>query len=391
MEAKKNVKASLIAIALTLCTAANAEVAQGRPNVPEFSPAFANQTRAPELAEAVALKTSVIAGGLDRPWGVEVLPGGGYLVTERPGSLRVIRPGQAMVSVRGLPKVAYAGQGGLLDVALAPDFAQSRKIFLSYSKPIGNNAVTAVAAAVLSADMTRLISLSDIFIQTPAMRGGRHFGSRVVPDGDVIYITTGDRGAQTPAQDLRGTAGKVLRIYPDGSVPNDNPMVGQNDVDAAIYSYGHRNVQGADLNPGTGELWTLEHGPAGGDELNRIKPGANYGWPVVSYGENYNGSPVGTGKTSADGVEEPRYYWDPVIAPSGFAFYEGDLFDWQGDVIAASLNPGGIVRLKLNGAQVAGEARYLGDLGRVRDVEIDRDGAILLLTDDGRLLRVTPG
>jgi glucose/arabinose dehydrogenase len=192
------------------------------------------------------------------------------------------------------------------------------------------------------------------------------------------------------AQDLRTTYGKVLKITLDGAAAPGNPFIGQADADPRIFSYGHRNPQGADLHPGTGDLWTMEHGPRGGDELNRIEAGENYGWPIVSYGENYSGAPVGTGRTSAPGVTEPRYYWDPVIAPGGFAFYDGDLFEWEGDVIASSLNPGGIVRLKLDGNTVTGEARYLPDLGRVRDIEIDRDGAILVVNDDGNLLRITP-
>ena len=366
-----------------------AQVPQGPPNA-NFAPAFANQTRAPEIRRTTDLQTQVIMTGLDRPWGIAVLPQGGYLVTERPGRLRVLRAGQRPLSVRGVPKVASDGQGGLLDVALADDFSKSRRIFLSYAKPIGRNAVTAVAAATLSDDFQRLTHLEDIFVQTPALRGGRHFGSRIVVDGGTLFITTGDRGAKTPSQDLRGTVGKVLRLSPDGSVPAGNPFIGQKDADAAIFSYGHRNIQGADLHPGTGQLWTLEHGPRGGDELNRIEPGGNYGWPVVSYGINYDGSPVGTGKPRANGMIEPRYYWDPVIAPGGFAFYDGDLFNWNGDIIAASLNPGGIVRLRLKGNRITGEQRLLGSLGRVRDVEVDRDGAILLLTDSGEVLRVIP-
>ena len=196
-------------------------------------------------------------------------------------------------------------------------------------------------------------------------------------------------------QALNTTYGKVVRITLEGGVPTSNPFSGQDGARAEVFTYGHRNPQGADLHPRTGDLWTLEHGPKGGDELNLIEPGANYGWPLVSYGEDYSGTPVGTGKTSAPGITEPRYYWDPVIAPGGFAFYDGDMFEgWDNDVVAASLNPGGIVRLKLRGTTVTGEARYLGNLGRVRDIEIDRDGAILILVDDpenGALVRVTPG
>ena len=374
-----------------------AQVDQGPKNVPEFSPAFEGQTRAPKISDGTKLATEIIATGLENPWGIEVLPEGGYLVTERVGRLSVVGKDGTVTAVKGAPKVLAKGQGGMLDVALAADFATSRRIYLTYAKPIGvRSNATAAATALLSEDGTRLTELRDIFVQTPASRNPKHFGSRIVLDGNYAYVTTGEHSSEAErvlAQDLRTTYGKVVRITLEGGVPADNPFTGQPDTLGEIYSYGHRNPQGADLHPETGELWTLEHGPAGGDELNRIAPGANYGWPIVSYGENYSGTPIGTGKTSALGVVEPRYYWDPVIAPGGFAFYDGTLFKgWQGDVIAGSLNPGGLVRLTLDGETVTGEARYLGDIGRVRDVEIDRDGALVIIIDapQGNVIRVTP-
>ena len=374
---------------------ASAEVDQGPPNVPEFTPAFKNQTRAPEIADGTTLRTEIVRGNLRNPWGVEVLPDGRYLVTERPGALKLISPG-GVETVRGTPRVLAERQGGLLDVALAEDFATSRRIFLTYAKPVsGRASATAAATAILEENPARLTGLTDIFIQTPPNANPMHYGSRIVIDGRTAYITTGERSnrqARVLAQDLASTYGKVVRITLDGGLPASNPFRGTAGALGEVFSYGHRNPQGAALHPRTGELWTLEHGPAGGDELNRIKAGANYGWPIVSYGENYNGSPVGSGKPRAPGVTEPRYYWDPVIAPGGFAFYQGGLFDWNGDIVAGSLNPGGIVRLKLRGNRVIGEARYLENLGRIRDVEIDRDGALLLLVDsgDGALVRVTP-
>jgi glucose/arabinose dehydrogenase len=288
-----------------------------------------------------------------------------------------------------VPNVVADRQGGLLDVALAEDFETSRRIYLTYAKPLGGRRnATAAATGVLSNDFSRLTDLRDIFVQTPPSRNPMHFGSRIVLDGTHAFITTGEHSSEAErvlAQDLRSTYGKVVRITLEGGIPRSNPFVDQSGALGEVWAYGLRNPQGADLHPRTGALWTLEHGPKGGDELNQIEKGANYGWPIVSYGENYSGSPVGTGQSSAPGMTEPRYYWDPVIAPGGFAVYDGD-------VIAGSLTPGGIVRLKLRGDRVTGEARYLGGLGRIRDVEIDRDGALLLLVDspDGSVVRVTP-
>ncbi|MCG6882489.1 MAG: PQQ-dependent sugar dehydrogenase [Silicimonas sp.] len=379
---------------LALAVPAVAEVAQGPKNVPEFAPAFDNQTRAPEIGVPVALAVTPIATGLEHPWGIAVLPGGGYLVTERPGRLNLVGTDGEVTRIGGLPAIAVRGQGGLLDVAVAEDFETTGHVFLTYARPerAGRSATVAVRATL--GENGTLTDLIELFAQTPPASGGRHFGSRIVLDGEMAYVTIGDRGTGENAQDLRATIGKVVRVTTDGGIPADNPLSGQPDARPEIYSYGHRNPQGAALHPDTGDLWTLEHGPAGGDELNRIEPGANYGWPVISFGENYNGRPIGAAQTAADGMEQPRYYWDPVIAPGDFTFYEGELFDgWQGDVVAASLNPGGLVRLTLDGDRVTGEARYLPDMGRIRDVAVDRDGSLLIVTDDpeGGLYRVTPG
>ncbi len=384
------------AIALTVAAPAMAQVDQGPPNVPGNTPAFENQTRAPEIENAGTLRTETVAGGLVHPWGVEPLPGGGYLVTERVGRLQHIAADGTLTEVEGVPEVVAQRQGGLLDVALAPEFETSREIYLTYSKPQGSGeAATAVASARLSDDAAALEDLTDIFVQTPPSPTAMHFGSRVVPDGDALYVTLGEHSSEAErvlAQDLSASYGKVVRITPEGGAADGNPFVDQTDALPEIWTYGHRNPQGAALGP-EGRLWVLEHGPAGGDELNLVEPGANYGWPEVSYGQKYSGSPVGTGETSAEGVTEPVYYWDPVIAPGGFTFYEGDMFEgWDGDVVASSLTPGGIVRLSLEGDRVTGEARYLSELGRVRDIDIDADGALLVLTDDpdGALIRVLP-
>ena len=247
-----------------------------------------------------ALTVETIAGGLSGAWGVEVLPDGRYIVTEIPGSIKLIARDGTMEEVAGAPEVLARGQGGLLDVALAEDFETSRRLYLSYAKPVGfDSSATAVATAVLEEGPARLTGLEEIFLQTPASRDPKHYGSRIVLDGPFAYITVGERSNlrdRERAQDLDATYGKVIRLRLDGGVPTDNPFFGQDGAIATVYSLGHRNPQGADLHPETGELWTLEHGPAGGDELNRIEAGANYGWPVVSYGENYNGSPVGSGR-----------------------------------------------------------------------------------------------
>lgn len=377
--------------ALVLATAASAQgVEQGSKNAPHFTPAWPTQTRAPALHSGVQLQIEVLAEGLDTPWGVEVLPQGGYLVTERSGALRLVREGVVSAPIRGVPKVIARRQGGLLDVALAEDFETSRVIFLSYAKPMaGGKSATAAARAVLSADGSSLRDLRDIFVQDPPSSNVIHFGSRVVPHGGFVYVTTGEHFSARErefAQDRNKTYGKVVRLRPQGGAAAGNPFGNE------VWTLGHRNVQGAAIRPSDGSLWTLEHGPAGGDELNKILRGGNYGWPVVSYGTNYNRSSVGRGNARAEGFSEPQYYWDPVIAPSGFAFYEGTMFKgWRGDVLAASLNPGGLVRLKLEGDRIVGEERFLdGDI-RVRDVEIDRDGAILILDNtDGRLLRLSP-
>lgn len=378
----------LIALTMVLVPALAAAqgrpVEQGPPNVPEFRPAFAGQTRAPEQRSAIVLRREVFAGGLAHPWGISPLPQGGYLVTERPGRMRVVSAAGAVSEpVEGLPEVFARQQGGLLDVAVGPDFARDRVIFWTYAKPMGGGrSGTAAARGVLSEDGRSVSDVRDIFVQSPPSRTAVHYGSRIVFDGKRhAFITTGEhftRAERVLAQDLNATYGKVMRVGLDGS-------------GLAIWSYGHRNVQGADVDA-KGVLWTVEHGPAGGDELNRPEAGKNYGWPVISYGENYSGLRVGKGITQAKGMEQPVYYWDPVIAPSGMSFYGGAMFPaWKGDLLIASLNPGGLVRVRIRGGKVVGEERFLRGT-RIRDVEVAPDGAVLVLVDapDGAIWRLTP-
>ena len=384
---------ALTITALFLAAPVSAQVSQGPKNVPEFEPAFENQTRAPKIRKREVFRVAPVVEGLVHPWGLAVLPEGGYLVTERIGRLNHVSVEGDITRIGGLPEITVIGQGGLLDVAAAEDFATSRRVFLTFAKAVDGGQATTAVTGVLSDDNSTLSDVREIFGQRPAVSSGRHFGSRIVLDGEHAYITIGDRGDPDRAQDLQATIGKVVRVALDGTIPQSNPLAGQGGVLAEIWSYGHRNPQGAALDPRTGALWTLEHGPRGGDELNVIEKGANYGWPVISYGENYNGSPVKGGQTAAEGMKQPQYYWDPVIAPGDFTFYDGEMFEgWSGDVIAASLNPGGLVRLTLDGDRVTAEARYLRDLGRVRDVDVDLDGSLLVLTDDpnGGMYRVMP-
>ena len=383
----------LAAILALVPSIALSQVEQGPANA-DFAPAFENQTRAPALPDT-AVSTTAIATGLEQPWGIAALPGGQFLVTEKAGRMRVVNAdGSVSAPLTGLPEVWANGQGGLLDVAVSPDFANDRLVYWTYSKPMDGGAVTAAARGVLGEDGA-LSNVQDIFVQSNPSEAGQHFGSRVIPMADgTVWVTTGDRGAGdggTLVQDITTTHGKVIRVNADGTIPADNPFVGR-EGDDAIWSLGHRNMQGAAIGP-NGDLYTIEHGPRGGDELNQPIAGGNYGWPEVSYGINYGGSDVGPGIAVREGTEQPVYYWDPVIAPGGMKFYDGPYADWQGDLLIASLNPGALVRLKMQDGRVVGEERMLTDIGRVRDVEITEDGRVFIITDatDGAVIEVTPG
>jgi glucose/arabinose dehydrogenase len=346
-------------------------------------PAGGQAPRSPTPAPVSGVvRVETVARGLEHPWALAFLPDGRMLVTERPGRVRVVdRDGRVSEPLAGVPRVVARGQGGLLDVALDPRFADTRLVYLSYAEPgPGSTAGTAVARGRLGEG--RLEDVQVIYQQHPKVESRNHFGSRLAFARDgTLFVTQGDRFTyHQAAQDLSVGIGKIVRITPDGSVPRDNP-------------YGHRNVQAAALHPQTGQLWTVEHGARGGDELNHPEAGKNYGWPVITYGVDYSGASIGEG-TAKPGLEQPVYYWDPVIAPSGMAFYTGDAFpDWKGSVFIGSLRPGLLVRLVLEAGAVAREERYLADLReRVRDVRQGPDGLLYLLTDsrDGRLLRVVP-
>ena len=334
-----------------------------------------------------------LAEGLEHPWGMAFLPDGRILITERPGRLRLYADGRLDPRpISGLPPIAQHGQGGLLDVALHPDFEANRLVYLSFAQRDADGVGTSVGRARL--DDHRLVAPQKLFDLLPRSGTGRHFGSRLVFDGEGhLFITLGDRGERDRAQDLGDHAGSVIRITPDGHVPRDNPFVDRPGARPEIFSYGHRNIQGAALHPRTGELWTHEHGPQGGDEINIVRPGRNYGWPVITYGKEYvTGFEIGD--THREGMEQPLHYWVPSIAPSGMAFYTGDKFpDWQDDLFVGSLKFELLVRLELDGGKVVEETRLLEDrLGRIRDVETGPDGYLYLLTDepDGKLVRLEP-
>ncbi|SFS91576.1 PQQ-dependent sugar dehydrogenase [Brevundimonas viscosa] len=365
-------------------------------NAPDQQPAFPGQTRAPGVRTERALSHTVVASGLVEPWGLALMPDGRWLVTERPGRLRIVSAEGAMSDpVAGLPAVDARGQGGLLDVIIGPDFARDRMIWWSYAEPRDGGNATSVARGRLSDDGSRVENVQVIFRALPVYDGDKHYGSSLAfaPDGK-LFVTLGERSdapMRPQAQDLGSHMGKTIRINADGSVPQDNPFVGRDGALPEIWSLGHRNVQGVAVAP-DGAVWTIEHGTRGGDELNLERPGLNYGWPDVAYGVEYRGGPINEGVTAREGTEQPVYYWDPVIAPGGMTFYDGAMFPgWRGDLLVAALKEKHIARLVLENSRVVGEERLLTDLGeRVRDVAVGPDGAVWAITDEqnGKLVRL---
>ena len=334
-----------------------------------------------------------LAGGLKHPWGMAFLPDGRLLVTERnTGKLYFLNADNTLSEpLQGVPEVRAQGQGGLLDVALDPNFAENGYVYLSYAKPgEAGKATTALGRGRLAGD--RLEGFSDIFVQQPFTEGSAHFGNRIVfsPDGRYLYLALGERFQFDPAQDLASHLGKLIRIFPDGGVPEDNPFVGRQDALDEIWSYGHRNIEAMAFQPETGVLWVGEMGPKDGDELNRIEKGANYGWPIVSWGSHYDGRPIPDPPTRPE-FQDAVKYWTPVISPSGMRFYRGDMFpEWKNNALIGGLTTRELVRLVFNGTEV-GEEDRLSLPGRIRDVEIAPDGSIYVLTDqdDGSVLRIT--
>jgi aldose sugar dehydrogenase len=358
-------------------------------------PAQASAQTFPSETGSVIVET--VAKGLDHPWGLAFLPDGRMLVTERPGRLRVVtRDGKLSPPVSGLPQVRASGQGGLHDIAGDREFVANKTIYFCFAEPASGGGRTAMARArLIDGDAARLEDMKVIFRQEGPLSSGNHYGCRIVQGRDSnLWLTMGDHFAyRNEAQNLANHIGKIVRVTPDGAVPSDNPFAGRNDAKPEIWSYGHRNSQGAALHPATGKLWEHEHGPMGGDEINIPLGGKNYGWPVIGYGVNYDGSKAHE-PTSRPGMEQPVKYWVPSIAPSGMAFYTGDLFPkWKGNLFVGALKFQLLVRLELDGEKVIKEERLLQNLGeRIRDVRQGPDGALWLLTDsgNGRLLRVAP-
>ncbi len=345
-------------------------------------------------SEEGGFKLVVLVEGLDHPWGLAFLPDGRLLVTERSGRLRLIADGRLDPEpVQGLPAVSSYGQGGLLDVVLHPEFERNRLVYVSYAAAGSGGFGTEVARGRLVEH--RLEYVEVIFRALPKSDGGRHFGSRLVFANDgLLYISLGDRGYRANGQDLSTHAGSIIRLHDDGSVPEDNPFVGRSGARPEIFTYGNRNVQGMTLEPGTGKLWAHEHGPQGGDEVNIVRAGTNYGWPVITYGRNYGiGTQIGEG-THKDGMAQPVLQWTPSIAPSGMAFYYGERFpNWKGNLFVGSLKFEFLARLELDGERVVHQERLLeGVMGRIRDVRQGPDGFIYLLSDegDGVLARIEP-
>lgn len=382
---------SLLALALVFTSACGA--AQNTSSACGTS----EKTCAPPPAKSSKVSVETIAKGLENPWGMQFLPDGRLLVTERPGRMRIVsKDGKLSEPIAGVPEVAVIGQGGMLDVLLAPDFDTTGTIYFSYGEPReADKNATSVARArlVLDDDSGHLENVKVIFRQEPAMKSKFHFGSRLAwaPDG-TLFITTGDRNhLRDEAQNPANTVGKMVRINPDGTIPDDNPKL--EGWAPEVWSIGHRNIQGAAVHPETGQLFTIEHGPRGGDELNLTQKGKNYGWPVITYGINYDGTTI-TDLKEKEGLEQPIYYWVPSIATSGLAFYDGDLFpEWKGNAFVGGLGGEHVERLVFDGDKViAAEVLLDGRGDRIRDVRQGPDGALWLLTDhkNGEVLRVFP-
>jgi len=350
---------------------------------------------APIASERATFQVRLFASGLENPWGAAFLPDGSLLVTERPGRLRRVTPdGRVSAPLEGVPRVEAASQGGLLDVALAPDFARTREVFLCQAALVEGGALTRLVAARLSPNGDALTGVRRVLDATPAQSSGRqHYGCRIVfgPDGH-LFLSTGERNQRARAQRLDDLAGKVIRLTRDGRVPPDNPFAGRADARAEIWSLGHRHPQGLAFNPWTGSLWEAEFGPRGGDEINIVRRGANYGWPVVSHGREYWGPRISR-DVAAPGLADPIHVFDPPISPSGIAFYDGAAFPgWRRSLFVAALNTPGLVRLTTEGDRVVGEERLLTGKWRIRHVVVGPDGRLYLLTDEGegRILRLDP-
>ncbi|MFT4030792.1 MAG: PQQ-dependent sugar dehydrogenase [Siphonobacter sp.] len=361
-----------------------------------YKPAFAGQTRIAGVKTKTPYESKILTTELNRPWGITSLPDGRLLITEKEGTMRIATTtGGLSAPITGIPKVNPTGQGGLLGVRVDPDFEKTRLIFWVFSQPLSEGNLTAVAKGKLSLDEKKMEGTTVIYQATPAYKGNLHYGGRILFDKDKnLIISTGERSdlvTRPQAQQLNSALGKVIRITQDGKPVASNPFANQTGARPELYSYGHRNVQGLAIHPQTGELWETEFGPRGGDELNRILPGNNYGWPTITYGIEYSGSKVGEGIQQKEGLEQPVYYWDPVVSPSGITFYSGSAIpEWKNNLFIGGLSSMHIARLVIENNKVIGEERLLNREGqRFRDVTEGKDGALYAITDEGRLYRIS--
>jgi len=366
------------------------------PNAPTYSPAFEGQTRINGLETNTDFESKIITSSLVNPWGVKMLPDGRLLITEKAGSMRIVKvTGEVSAAITGIPAVNPAGQGGLLGLCLDPDFTSNRMIYWVFSEAVTGGNLTAVAKGKLSADEKKIEGATVIYRANPANPSDLHYGGRILFDktGNLI-VSTGERSVletRPLAQSLTGSLGKVIRITKDGQAAAGNPVFSQAGALPELYTYGHRNPQGLALHPVTGEVWLSEHGPRGGDEINRIKAGANYGWPIITYGIEYNGQPIGDAIQKKEGMEQPVYYWDPVVSPSGMTFYSGHRVpEWENNLFIGALSGMHIVRLAINNNnRVIGEERLLAQENqRFRDITQGNDGALYAITDQGRLYKI---
>lgn len=366
-----------------------------RPPNSNYQPAFAGQTRVAGAKTQTPYEGTVLTRSLNRPWGIRSLPDGRLLVTEKSGVMRIVTTtGQVSEAITGLPAVNASGQGGLLGLALDPEFATNRMVYWVFSEALPDGNLTAVAKGRLAQDEKRMENAQVIYRAAPAYKGNLHYGGRVVVNSDGnLFVSTGERSdlaTRPQAQQLNSALGKVLRITKNGEAAAGNPFIGRSDARPEIYSWGHRNVQGLALHPVTGDLWESEFGPRGGDELNLIRPGKNYGWATITYGIEYNGQKVGEGITQKTGMEQPVYYWDPVLSPSGMTFYtDNDMPEWKNNLFICGLNSNHIARIIINNNKVVGEERILAGEGqRFRDITEGKDGTLYAVTDEGRLYRI---
>jgi aldose sugar dehydrogenase len=386
------ISGAALAVAPIFSTAQSVETKS--PNS-DYKPAFEGQTRVNAVVTKTGYEGKVMATTLQRPWGIAALPDGRFLVTEKAGTIRMVSAtGSVGESINGVPKVFSGGQGGLLGICLDPGFSQNKMVYWAFSEPVGEENVTSVAKGKLSADEKSLENVTVIYQAKPHYKGNLHYGGRVLfgKDGS-LFLSTGERSdmaTRPQAQDLNSGLGKIIRITTDGKPAAGNPFAGKANARPEVYSYGHRNVQGISFHPVTGELWNGEFGPRGGDEINRVVPGKNYGWPTITYGIEYRGDKIGEAVQQREGLEQPVYYWDPVISPSGMTFYDGkEIPEWKNNLFIAALSGMHICRLVIENNKVTGEERLLAsESQRFRDITEGSDGALYAITDQGKLYRI---